>query len=402
MSHVFISYAREDIDFASVVRAKLEETGLRVWLDTRAIQAGVDWGDEIDRALTEAVAVLLVVSPAAKSSEYVAFEWAYALGSGARVIPLMYRATELHPRLARLQYLDFTSPLTRPWAELQAQLEVIDAGTAHRARRLPRDAPSSVREAFTALDSAEYKPRRQAISALSEMSHPSALTALVFALEHPSLDVRARAAETLAGRGDARAIPALLALLESADWGDDAVESLIALGAAAIEPLMGVLRDPTQGTLRRHVAAFGLAQSSDRDARDAARGWTRYTCRERRTLPAHPTGRSVSIYSAAGYRGFIRGALDELARTGAAASAPAELERLHVGAVLHHWNEAERAARGESSHAIPVPLWIEYADGVDVELTIAISRQPQLSDAEVAELFAPIKNPVKKKRAKSG
>jgi hypothetical protein len=27
MSHVFISYAREDIDFAGAVRAKLEEVG---------------------------------------------------------------------------------------------------------------------------------------------------------------------------------------------------------------------------------------------------------------------------------------------------------------------------------------------------------------------------------------
>ena len=402
MSHVFISYAREDIDFAGAVRAKLEEAGLGVWLDTRAIEAGVDWGEEIDRALADAVAVLLVMSPAAKASEYVAFEWAYALGSGARVIPLLYRATDLHPRLARLQYLDFSSPLVRPWTELLAQLDALDSASAHRARRLPRDAPSSVREAFAALDSAEYKPRRQAISALAEMSHPSAVAALVFALEHPSLDVRAQAAETLANRGDARAIPALLALLESEDWGDDAVDSMIALGAAAVEPMLEVLNDPAQGTLRRHVAAFGLAQTSDAAARAAARGWTRWTYRTRERLPEHPTGRSTSIYSAAGYRSFVRKALDEIAHTGAAARAPAELERLHVGAVLHHWKEVERAARGESAHAIPLPLWIEYADGVDVELTIAIARRPELSDPEVAALFTPPSRSAKKKRAKRG
>ena len=49
MSHVFISYAHGDADFATVVKARLEEAHLGVWVDTRAIAAGSDWSEEIDR-----------------------------------------------------------------------------------------------------------------------------------------------------------------------------------------------------------------------------------------------------------------------------------------------------------------------------------------------------------------
>jgi hypothetical protein len=37
MSHVFMSSAHEDIAFATVVRAVLEQGGVGLWLDTRAI-----------------------------------------------------------------------------------------------------------------------------------------------------------------------------------------------------------------------------------------------------------------------------------------------------------------------------------------------------------------------------
>jgi hypothetical protein len=58
------------------------------------------------------------MSPEARESEYVIYEWAFAYGSKVPLIPIMLRETPLHPRLAALQYLDFTNRRARPWDRL--------------------------------------------------------------------------------------------------------------------------------------------------------------------------------------------------------------------------------------------------------------------------------------------
>ncbi len=63
------------------------------------------------------------MSPEARSSEYVTYEWAFAYGIGLKIIPILYKDTKLHPRLEALQYLDFTSRTSRPW---DALIEVIN------------------------------------------------------------------------------------------------------------------------------------------------------------------------------------------------------------------------------------------------------------------------------------
>jgi TIR domain len=72
----------------------------------------------IDLAIKNACALVAIMTPEAKSSEYVTYEWAFAWGAGIRVIPVILRQTLLHPRLEALQYLDFTNTNPRPWARL--------------------------------------------------------------------------------------------------------------------------------------------------------------------------------------------------------------------------------------------------------------------------------------------
>src|SRR5262245_9520703 len=107
MSHVFICYHHNDGDFAENLRSKIEAAGISAWMDDR-LRAGEDWRVEIDKAIKEdAVALIVVVTPEAKASEYVTYEWACAWGAGLKVIPVLLKRTELHPRLEALQYLDF-------------------------------------------------------------------------------------------------------------------------------------------------------------------------------------------------------------------------------------------------------------------------------------------------------
>ena len=117
MAHVFISYKREDVDFAENVSSRLEREGFDVWADSK-IAAGEEWRNAIDVAIKNSVSLIVIVTPEAKASEYVTYEWAFAWGIGIKVIPIMLRPTTLHPRLEALQYLDFTNIKSRPWDKL--------------------------------------------------------------------------------------------------------------------------------------------------------------------------------------------------------------------------------------------------------------------------------------------
>ena len=83
---------------------------------------------EIDQAIKNAAAVIAIMSPEARNSEYVTYEWAFAWGHGTKVLPIMLRQTTLHPRLATLQYLDFTNRIARPWGRLFKTLHRTSSG----------------------------------------------------------------------------------------------------------------------------------------------------------------------------------------------------------------------------------------------------------------------------------
>jgi hypothetical protein len=117
MNHVFISHSHEDGDFAEIMNSRLTLAGFTVWTDVR-ILGGVDWRKEIDQAIKNASALIVIVTEEARTSEYVTYEWAFAWGAGVKVIPVLRKSTKLHPRLESLQYLDFTNQRTRPWDTL--------------------------------------------------------------------------------------------------------------------------------------------------------------------------------------------------------------------------------------------------------------------------------------------
>lgn len=117
--HVFISYAREDGDFAREIIQRLRKSDIVAWQDVKELRGGDGWQDRIDDALSDAKALIVVMSPAATKSQYVTYEWAFALGAGVRVIPVLRKTAELHPRLSSLQYVDFRPGRVRnPWVRL--------------------------------------------------------------------------------------------------------------------------------------------------------------------------------------------------------------------------------------------------------------------------------------------
>lgn len=248
MSHVFISYNQEEADFAFAMSLQLEKAGFDTWLDKNRLRPGNDWSQAIDRGIVEAFALIVIMSPSAKASEYVTYEWSFALGTGIPVFPILRRATDLHPRLGRLQYMNFTRD--QPWSKLVEELKDVQ-DDSKRVIHIPRDTPPYIRHSIAALDSANAGDREGAIASLAEIEHPVANAALATALSHPLRDVRFAAALVLGKRGDDRAIPNLLNSqpahiyeefheLELADLRD----ALVAIGNPLINPALEFLKLP--------------------------------------------------------------------------------------------------------------------------------------------------------------
>jgi len=122
MKHVFISYAREDREFALEMSHRLRESRVRPWQDLRNLVGGDSWQETVDTALRNAAALIVIISPHASRSQYVTYEWAFALGAGVRVIPVLYKETRLHPRLKSIHYIDFASGRGTPWIDLRRAL----------------------------------------------------------------------------------------------------------------------------------------------------------------------------------------------------------------------------------------------------------------------------------------
>lgn len=115
---VFISHSHDDADFAELLKLQLEKNGINGWMDNEKLKIGQDWRQEIDEGIANSIALIVVMSPEAKNSEYVTYEWAFGWGKQIPIFPVMLKQTPLHPRLESLQYLDFTNRVTRPWQKL--------------------------------------------------------------------------------------------------------------------------------------------------------------------------------------------------------------------------------------------------------------------------------------------
>ena len=248
--HVFISYSHANGDFAEILRTRLEGSGFNVWTDEDRLLAGEDWRNGIDKAIRSACALIVVMTPSAKASEYVTYEWAFAWGVGVKVIPILLEPTPLHPRLEVLQYLDFSIRSARPWDKLLALLKEVSANSRAVLLRGQDDLVSSisgiVRNALSNLDNVDRDIRQKAVEMLASMQDPVARDAVVSALKHPIRDVREAAARALVEIKYPAAVPALIEALRD----EDSNVRELAAGAlgkikdpAAVPALIEALRD---------------------------------------------------------------------------------------------------------------------------------------------------------------
>jgi TIR domain len=104
---VFLSYAREDADFALHLATDLRADEVDLWVDQLDIPPGAIWDREVQRALEVCSHLLVVLSPASVDSDNVMNEVHFALDKSKSVVPALYKQCDIPFRLRRFHYVDF-------------------------------------------------------------------------------------------------------------------------------------------------------------------------------------------------------------------------------------------------------------------------------------------------------
>ncbi|GAB4574671.1 MAG: hypothetical protein Kow0077_22380 [Anaerolineae bacterium] len=95
---VFLSYARQDRDFAVALYDELKAAEIPLWRDIHDIPAGApDWWGEVRKAIEACSSMVLCMSVAALQSTVVSDEWNYARFKGKRIIPVIADEVFEHP-----------------------------------------------------------------------------------------------------------------------------------------------------------------------------------------------------------------------------------------------------------------------------------------------------------------
>jgi hypothetical protein len=145
-----MSYSRRDEAVMRRIAAFLRERGITVWVDNEKLVPGTPiWEVEIEKAIKSASAVIVILSPDSKSSEWVRREISFADQYHTRIFPVLVRGDEessITLRLITRQYVDIRQNqdvgLSSMSTELSRYLKELDAQeqkAREEAKRLARE-----------------------------------------------------------------------------------------------------------------------------------------------------------------------------------------------------------------------------------------------------------------------
>jgi TIR domain len=107
---VFISYSREDLDFADQLAAALDSSGFECFIDRQGISGGEAWERRLGNLISEADTVVFVLSPDSARAKTCNWEVEEAARLNKRILPANWRPLEsvIPPtRLRDLNYIFF-------------------------------------------------------------------------------------------------------------------------------------------------------------------------------------------------------------------------------------------------------------------------------------------------------
>jgi hypothetical protein len=107
---VFISYSRDDLDFADQLAAALDFSGFECFIDREGISGGEEWKRSLGGLIREADTVVFVLTPNSACSPICDWEVEEATRLNKRILPIVCRPLEgvsPPPRLRELNYIFF-------------------------------------------------------------------------------------------------------------------------------------------------------------------------------------------------------------------------------------------------------------------------------------------------------
>ena len=107
---VFISYSRDDLNFADQLEAALNLCGFECLIDRHDISGGEDWKRRLGNLISEADTIVFVLSPSSARSAICDWEVEEAARLNKRILPVNCRPLEgasPPPRLRELNYIFF-------------------------------------------------------------------------------------------------------------------------------------------------------------------------------------------------------------------------------------------------------------------------------------------------------
>jgi TolB protein len=111
--HFFMSYSRDDIDLQRRIAAELRGRGINVWVDVENLIPGSPaWEREVERSIRAAAGLIVLLSPASNSSEWVRREVSFAEHNDKRIFPVLLSGDEddsIPLRLSNHQHVDLRS-----------------------------------------------------------------------------------------------------------------------------------------------------------------------------------------------------------------------------------------------------------------------------------------------------
>jgi hypothetical protein len=124
---VFISYSRDDKDFANELEGGLTLLGYRVFID-RHLSGGEAWKQSLANHIAQADTIVFVLSPSSVDSEMCQWEVDRATALSKRILPVVIRDMGDRPvpeKLRELNYIFFTPPnsFVAKLAELRTALD---------------------------------------------------------------------------------------------------------------------------------------------------------------------------------------------------------------------------------------------------------------------------------------
>ena len=166
--HVFVSHSSDNRELASDLAAFLEARGVRIWIAPRDVRPGMDYSEQLQLAIEEAVAFVVLVTDMANKSPYVRAETEMAFSTHKPIFPV--RITDIKPAAGLALFLKIrhwtdaygaskSANLDRLARELQTLSGAPAEAAAPAATTPPSAAPAAPMMAAAAAAPAAAAPR---------------------------------------------------------------------------------------------------------------------------------------------------------------------------------------------------------------------------------------------------